>query len=51
MNRATRRARLKLVFEGRKRQLDEAKGSRAYGRAVVKYTRARRAWRAFRGWE
>lgn len=52
--------RLKAVFEGRCRQLEEVREdptwpytrfrSNAYGRAVTKYTRARTAWRAIRGW-
>jgi hypothetical protein len=52
--------RLKAVFEGRKRQLDEINADRtwpptaeirnAYAKAVIKYTRARTAWRAIRGW-
>lgn len=55
-----RRARLKAVFEGRKKVLDGlwakfANGGSpnpaAYSRAVIKYQKARKAWRAFRGWE
>jgi hypothetical protein len=47
----SRRIRLKTVFEGRCHQLEEARqGQRNYGSAVDKYTRARNAWRAFRGW-
>ena len=57
-----RRMRLKKVFEGRKAQLEtvrahsamhwppDRKSERAYARAIKKYTRARCAWRAFRGW-
>lgn len=57
--RRRRRRRLKAVFDGRCRQLDEAratswpptpKEASAYGLAVTRYTRARIAWRAFRGW-
>lgn len=57
---ASRRARLKAVFEGRCRQLEEARQGGLpypklpqpwqYGRAVTNYTRARTAWRRIRGW-
>ena len=47
-------ARLKMVFEGRKKQFTTAREPgahpHAYGTAVVKYVRARTAWRAARGW-
>lgn len=52
--------RLKLVFEGRQRQLEKVRDMSgwlpnyeercAYSRAVHKYTKARKAWRAARGW-
>lgn len=55
---ARRRRRLRAVFEGRSKQLEEARlhdnanaaGPRRYGAAVTRYTRARTAWRAIRGW-
>lgn len=60
MNKELRRKRLKLIFDGRCAQLDEVrsrgwppteKDNLDYGRIVTKYTDARRAWRAFRGWK
>jgi hypothetical protein len=54
------RKRLKLVFEGRKQQLElerqkpwppTDKDKRDYGRAVTAYVRARTAWRKIRGWQ
>lgn len=60
-----RKARRKLVFEGRCHQLDEVKAefysyddpsaaarrhASAYSRVINRYTVARRRWRAFRGW-
>lgn len=57
MNISLRRKRLKAVFEGRKAKLGTLQDigwphvdAKVYGRAVVTYTRARKAWRAFRGW-
>lgn len=58
--RRLRRVRLKRVFEGRRDALHALQDVRDadrwptfpkdYGRAVVRYMRARKAWRAFRGW-
>lgn len=48
-----RRYRFQFVYEGRCDQLKALRGKkdeRAYGEAVRKYTRARTAWRNFRGW-
>lgn len=46
--------RLKKVFEGRKSALDNLRGrevtSLEYATAVTKYLRARKAFRAIRGW-
>lgn len=56
---ATRKRRLKAVFDGRCQRMDEARDagwpptpetSRTYSRASVAYMQARREWRAFRGW-
>lgn len=59
MDQGLRRKRLKLVFEGRKAQLEALRESgkwpyttahvHAYGKAVTKYTRARIRWRRIRG--
>lgn len=49
--RVRRKQRLKMVYEGRKRQLEAARQTGdSYGYCVTRYDRARRAWRAFRGW-
>jgi len=49
-----RKQRLKAVFEGRKKHLDMLRelmhGPSHYSSAVIKYQRARVAWRRFRGW-
>jgi hypothetical protein len=55
----TRKRRLRVVFEGRQRQLEAerslpwpptAEQRRSYGIAIGKYDRARKAWRTYRGW-
>lgn len=49
-----RRDRLRKLYEGRSKQLHALVGSsdsRAYGRAITKYDRARAKWRQFRGWD
>lgn len=46
--------RIKAVWEGRCAQLQAARrkepGAPSYGQAVWNYDRARRRWRAIRGW-
>ena len=46
-----RYARLKKVFEGRKKQLEDARACGERFVSVSKYDRARKAWRAARGWD